>query len=63
MSNTTMCVVATKFLTYDEMMQVSHKLSQSDIDYNPAFPRMNIQKQDVFKYHVISALWDIAHSM
>jgi len=63
MCNTSMSKLKSKMPGYDEMMQASHELSQSSIDYDIMFPRMDIPRQDVFKYHVISALWDIAHSM
>jgi len=43
-----------------ELIIAARQLTQSDTDYDPCFPRMNIAREDAFKYHVISALWDIA---
>ena len=43
-----------------ELIIAARQLIASDVDYDPCFPRMNIAKEDLFKYHVNSALWDIA---
>jgi len=46
-----------------ELIIAARELIASDIEYDPCFPRMNIAKKDLFKYHVNSALWDIAMAL
>jgi len=63
-SRTSLCIFATPMTVTmpqsHELIIAARQLTQSDIDYDPCFPRMNIAREDAFKYHVISALWDIA---
>jgi hypothetical protein len=44
----------------NDLIRTATELIASNVDYDPCFPRMNIAKGDLFKYHVNSALWDIA---
>jgi len=43
-----------------ELLRVAREILASDVDYDPEHPRMNIARNDVFRYHVSMALWELA---